>query len=155
MESKSRARWVWVGIVTAAMAAMMVQIAPTARATQEWHLALNGANTTSGGACGSSALNPWDGTGDYLFGTYVDTSNSGLTFKYSYDDGNTWVIPGAGSHFGDEYSSPPPPPYTYTYVFSDGNGGAYQIQTWSGGTQSPFIIRAIGGIGVPDFTCTF
>lgn len=150
MDNAKRRRWVWAWLATATVALMMVQVSPAARATQQWLLALNGGTTDSGDPCGGSYQNPWDGTGDYLFGTYYDTGNSGLTFKYSYNNGADWETP--GSPFGDQQPSPP----YYIYLFSNGvDYSPYQMPTWTHGTESPFIIRAIGGSGVPDFTCTF
>jgi hypothetical protein len=150
MKHFPRVRWLWAWIATALLTAIVVQLAPPVRATTEWHLRLNDVNTTDGGTCGGSYLNPWDGTDDYLFGTYYDTANSGLTFSYSYNSAN-WESP--GSPFGDQQPSPP----SYLYLFSDGSGGDYQIPTWTHGIPAThvFTIHPVGGSGADDFVCYF
>jgi len=91
---------------------------------------------------------PWDGTGDYLLGTYYDTENSGLTFRYTYDDGDHWVTPGSSSGFGEEVASGL---YTFT---GNGPDGAYEMATWAWDLGDNFIINPIGGSDPLDFTCS-
>ena len=148
MKRGLRMRELWASITTAVLLGAIVGFASLARAIQEWHLSLNDVNTTSGGNCGGSIVNPWDGTGDYLLGTYYDSGNSGLTFRYTYNDGDNWELGGAG--FGDEVASG-------LYVFSgDGPDGAYEIPTWTHGFGvDTFIINPIGGSGALNFTCSF
>src|SRR3990170_3297623 len=70
MKRVLRTRELWASITTAVLLGAIVGLASPARATQEWHLSLNGANTTSGSPCGGSITNPWDGTGDGPDGAY-------------------------------------------------------------------------------------
>ena len=148
MKRVLRTRELWASITTAVLLGAIVGLASPARATQEWHLSLNGANTTSGSPCGGSITNPWDGTGDYLLGTYYDSGNSGLTFRYSYDDGDHWVTPGPSSGFGEEVASGL---YTFT---GDGPDGAYEMATWAWNLGDNFIINPMGGSDPLDFTCS-
>ena len=134
-----------VAVVCAVLLAMPLLFTQVARATSEWHLALNDVTTYSGGMCPSSLTNPWDGEEDYLIGSFYDGSTSGALFRYSYNGGTNWVTPGSGSHFGDEL-------FTGFYWFHNGNNYPYQIPTWSYGVTT-FIINAYNVIGIPDFTC--
>jgi len=129
-----------VAVVSAVFVAMPLSFTQVARATGEWHLALNDDTTHSGDPCPSD----WNGVGDYLIGSFSNDV-TGALFRYSYNNGDRWEYP--GSPFGDEL-------YPGFYWFSDGHNHAYQMTwRWYPDVHDAFIINAYNVIGIPDFTC--